>query len=336
MLEVYGLFASEYDYRPVDAKTLPLGEFASEFARKNTKRLLHSYGAIQSLERLLELVHADGFILANDYGPTQATAGDEFEHQRFSLATFVGVNFSLLKAYFGDGRCQNVQPYSEGTSIHSRLLGQKLSYNTGLRFQERFSQAAAEQLHEPVKLARACVQAGRFELAQTHYQQALASQGASWLLLSEFAQFLIFSLRNVKAVKAGVDLAKVALALNPTCSSELWNVLGDGLFEYGRYAEARSAYLKALELNGSDVRARYNLAWVFQQQKNYPAALEIIAEALPLDKMGQYRVRLLQKHTEVVAQQVVRHQQEHVLLINLVSKYGQSRLISEEDSHRPA
>src|SRR5262249_21952747 len=71
LLEVYGFFASEYDYRPVDVQTLPLGEFAWQFGRTKTRRLLPSYGAIQSLERLLELVGEDGFILANDYGQTQ-------------------------------------------------------------------------------------------------------------------------------------------------------------------------------------------------------------------------------------------------------------------------
>ena len=115
------------------------------------------------------------------------------------------------------------------------------------------------------------------------------------------------------------------MSLNPTCSSELWNILGDGLFEYGRYAEARSAYLKALEVNNSDVRARYNLAWVYQREKNFPAALEMIAEALTLDKMGQYRDRLLQKQSEVVAQQVQRHQTEYLLLVNLVSKYAAAK-----------
>jgi tetratricopeptide (TPR) repeat protein len=324
LLEVYGLFASEYDYRPVDPKTLPYGEFALEFGRTKTNKLLHSYGAIQALERLLELVHDDGFILANDYGQTQVTARDEFEHQRFSLATFVGVNFSLLKAYFEDGRrCQYVKPFSEGegVSIYSRLLGHNLSYKTSLRFEERFSHTAATQLQEPTVKARECIRVGRFELASSYYQQALAKQPANWVLLSEVAQFLIFSLRDVKA---GIDLAKVALALNPTCSSELWNVLGDGLFEYGRYPEARSAYQKALEVNSSDVRARYNLAWVHQREKNYAAALAVIAEALALDKTGQYRERLLQKQSEVVAQQVQRHQQEYLLLVNLVSKYAAS------------
>jgi tetratricopeptide (TPR) repeat protein len=171
----------------------------------------------------------------------QVTGKDEFEHQRFSLATFVGVNFRLLKAYFGDGnRCKYLDPSSTSGSIHSRLQGCNLPYHTTLRFQERFSQAAAEHLQEPIGQARECLRVGRFELASTYYQEALARQPGNWVLLSEVAQFLIFSLRDVKT---GIDLAKVALALNPTCSSELWNTLGDGLFEFGRYAEARSAYL---------------------------------------------------------------------------------------------
>ncbi len=46
LLEVYGLFASEYDYRPVDVRTLPYGDFALDYGRRRTKRVLHSYGAI--------------------------------------------------------------------------------------------------------------------------------------------------------------------------------------------------------------------------------------------------------------------------------------------------
>src|SRR5213076_1731349 len=95
--------------------------------------------------------------------------------------------------------------------------------------------------------------------------------------------------------KAGIDMAKVALGLNPTCSAELWNTLGDGLYEFGRIAEARSAYLKALQVNAADVRARYNLAWVYAREKNFPAAVDIIADGLALDKTGEYRERLLQK-----------------------------------------
>src|SRR5947209_8357134 len=103
--------------------------------------------------------------------------------------------------------------------------------------------------------------------------------------------FLTFQLREPRA---GVDLAKLALALNPTCSSDLWNTLGDGLFEWGRFAEARSAYEQALRVNDSDVRARYNLAWVHSALQEYEAALAVLAEALALDKTGEHRERLLQ------------------------------------------
>ena len=146
----------------------------------------------------------------------------------------------------------------------------------------------------------------------------MARQPGNWVLLNEVAQFLIFRLRDVKA---GIDLAKVALSLNPTCSSELWNTLGDGLFEYGRDAEARSAYHKALEVNAADVRARYNLAFVHQREKDYPAALAMIAQGLALDKTGQFGEQLVAKQREVLAHQARRHQTEYLLLVNLVSRF---------------
>ena len=320
LLEVYGLFASEYDYRPVDIAKLPYGKFGADYAKVRTKRFLLSYGAIQSLERLLELIADDGFILINDYGQTMTSREDEFEHQRFSMATFVGVNFPLLKAYFDQpGRGQWIEPHAEVGGIHSRRLCRQRHNEIVVKFWERFSTTAYKHLHEPIQYARACARVGRFELAASYYNQALERQPRNWVLLNEISMFLTFSLRDLKA---GIDMAKMALALNPTCSAELWSTLGDGLFEFGRTEEARSAYLKALEVNESDVRARYNLAWCYAREKNFPDALEVIAEALALDKTGEYRERLMQKLSEVMGQVGWRHQQEYLLLINLVSKYA--------------
>jgi tetratricopeptide (TPR) repeat protein len=337
LLEVYGLFASEYDYRAVDANRLPYGEFAVDYGRRSTRRLLHSYGAIECLERLLRMLAPGGFILVNDYGQTQMTRDDEFEHQRFSLATFVGVNFSLLRAYFGDGkRCEYLEPAGEeGRGIHARLLAPSVDPEVGIRFRERFGEDLYKRLQEPILKARACAKAGRFELAAGFYREALHLQPRNWVLLCEVSQFLTFSMRDPKA---GADMAKVALALNPTCSAELWNALGDALYEFGRTAEARSAYEKALAVNSTDVRARYNLAWVHVREKDYPTALARIAEALALDKTGEYRERLLQKLQEVVGRQALRHQQEFLLLINLVSKYSRDerdRPKEAEEAVRP-
>src|SRR5262249_3748823 len=98
LLPPYGLTAAQYDYRPVDVHTIPYGAFATDLARRYTRRLLHSHGAVRCLERLLDLLHPQGFVLASDYGQTHLDWNGAVEHQRFSQATFIGVNFPLLKA----------------------------------------------------------------------------------------------------------------------------------------------------------------------------------------------------------------------------------------------
>ena len=50
-------------------------------------------------EKLHGMVEDDGFILINDYGQAEVGKDHDFEHQRFSLATFVGVNSLLRKEY---------------------------------------------------------------------------------------------------------------------------------------------------------------------------------------------------------------------------------------------
>ena len=316
---MYGLFASEYDYRMVIPKTRPLGEFALQFARGRTKNLLHSHGAIRSLEKLLPLIHKRGFILINDYGLNMTTSEGDFEHQRFGFSTFVGVNFPQLGAYFQDKPVQWLKPDIDLGGFHSRLLSAEPDCATTLMFRERFGLAAAQHLQEPTEKARQWLQVGRFELAAADYRDAIERQPYNWVLLNEVAMFLIFSLRDIKA---RIDMSKLALAQNPNCSAELWNTLGDGLFEFGRYDEARSAYFKAMRVNEADVRCRFNLAWVYLREHDYPAALAVIAEAFALDKTGQYRDRLLQKQQEVLALMANRHQQEYLRLSNLVSRHS--------------
>ena len=301
--------------------------------------MLHSYGAIGCLEKLLDLVADDGFILVNDYGPTQTTREDHFEHQRFSLATFVGVNFPELEEYFGEptpdgkpARCKVIKPSGDARGIHSRLFSKNPSTETIAEFFKLFSDAAHEKLQEPINNARGCAKAGRFEMASSYYQECcLRLQPRNWVLLNEVAQFLTFQMRDPKA---GANLAKIALSLNPTCSAELWNTLGDALYEWGRTAEARGAYEKALSVNAADVRSRFNLAFVHVREKNFDAALKRIAEAFTLDKTGEYRERLMQKMQEVLQHVAHRHQQEYLLLINLVSRYAKKK--DETEPPQPA
>ena len=110
--------------------------------------------------------------------------------------------------------------------------------------------------------ARANLQHGRIEAALAAYHQALERQPYNWILMNEVAMFLTFTLRSPAA---GIKMAKAAIDLNPNCSSELWNTLGDAWYEVGKIAEAKGAYQRALRINPSDIRGRYNLAWVLNQ-----------------------------------------------------------------------
>jgi hypothetical protein len=220
LLRLYELMSSEYAYLPVEIARVPYSEFVLQhLARTRPSQLLHSYGAIQCLEQLLDLVGDDGFILVNDYGTTQPESGGYHEHQRFSQATFIGVNFAELESYFGDsGRAEWVKPTEERESIHSRLLGRNISSETVSAFQELFNKSSFDRLNEPAERARRFAKAGRLDTALAYYRTVLERQASNWVLMDEVARFLTFALRDCKA---GAEMAKIALSLNPTCSSDL-------------------------------------------------------------------------------------------------------------------
>jgi tetratricopeptide (TPR) repeat protein len=325
-LAVFGLLTLDYDYQPVSLAGIPHGEFAVQFARqKELRSVLHNFGAIQCLECSLGLLRDQGFILMNDYGNTQAVSADEFQHQRFSRATAVGINFPLLTAYFRnlEGPCW-VEPPEPDTAIHARLLARQVAPETTERFQECFGKAARDWREEPFMRARECAKEGSLEAALAAYQQALERQPQNWALLAEVGQFLVSQLQDAGA---GFEMAKAALACNPACSADLWNLLGDCLYFLGRIEESERAYLRALQVNPNDVRARYNLVVVYHQSRRYRLALQRIAEALELDGPGIYRDSLLQKQTEVLAQLSRRQQQEYRRLADLVNpRSGTSHL----------
>ena len=265
----------------------------------------------------MTLLRPGGFILANDYGQTEITREGGFEHQRFSHATFVGINFPLLRAYFEGGvNCIWAEPSEDSGRIHSRLLAMRPGAETLSIFMDRFGKAAHDKMQEPLALARANIQHGRIEAALAAYHQALERQPYNWILMNEVAMFLTFTLRSPAS---GIKMAKAALDLNPNCSSELWNTLGDAWFEVGKVAEAKGAYERALKINPSDIRGRYNMAWVFNVERRYRQALAVIAEALALDETGEYNERLMKKQSEILTRLAMRNQQRMFLQANRVS-----------------
>ena len=324
LLELYGMLVAEYDYLPVDMVGMQYGDFAAEFARKHGGQTLHNFGAVRSLERLLAALHPQGFVLVNDYGFVESKDGGEFEHRRFADASAVGLNFPLLKAFFTEGegmgetvRCQWAEPAEDNGRIISRLLGHELRTAVVKCFSERFSKAAHLICSSRGNWrGRACRRVGLRERLSAYYQ-ALERQPLNWLLMNEIAMFLTFTFRQPAS---GVAMAREALALNRHCSSDLWSTLGDSLFELGRIDDARQAYQRALRIKPTEVRARFNMAWVLVRKGQLKEALVMIAEALALDETGEWGERLLKKQQEVLGRLAQRKQLKYLMLANRVSK----------------
>lgn len=332
LLDLFGLFTSEYDYRPVGADELPHPALVRDTVRGKTGPVLFNHGAIASLEQLLGLLRPRGLVLVNDYGGADgADTGDHFEHQRYGSGSFVGLNFDLLKRYSTsrphppDGADHApvtwAQPEKDSPRIFSRLLGNDLHPDAVAAFRRLFDGTAATEHERPAQAAPALAGQGRYEAAATAYRVALERTPWDWLVILEAANFLTFGLKDARA---GADLARAGLELNPCCSPELWNAYGDALYSQGRIDRARAAYERALLVSADDVQSRYNLAWVFLHKKEHAEALRVIAEALARDWRGVWRDRLLQKQAEVLADLVRRAQQEMQTLMNRVSLYPRS------------
>ncbi|MDB5307993.1 MAG: hypothetical protein JWO38_2195 [Gemmataceae bacterium] len=318
LLEAYDLRAVDYAYRPVDPALVPYGDFAVRRARATgLPGTVVSHGTLDCLERLLGLLRDGGFILINDYGPATETDADEFQHDRYSHATFVGINFPLLRAYFaGERRARWVEPPDEqraGTRAY--LLGHQLGPETVGCFQDRLGKAGRDWLREPEERARQHARQEHFEEALAAYRQALERQPYNWALMEEVAHFLTVDLRDAAA---GAEMARAALACNPSCSANLWNTLGESLLAVGQREEARQAYVRALEVNAADVRARCNLAAVHTKSGQDDLALQRIAEGLALDRAGGFRERLLAHQAEVLDQLRQQHQQRARRLANRI------------------
>jgi tetratricopeptide (TPR) repeat protein len=314
LIDLYHLFSLDFDYRPVALGTLPYAELAVSSLHVENGYLIHNYGVLQCLEGLLGYLRDGGMILINDYGLAKETQTSvDYQHQRFAGSAAIGVNFPLLKAYFaGSERLDWVEPKEDNGHIYTRLLGRRIAPEVIDRFHERFGKESFDWLAQPIELARAHIQEGRYEAGLEAYREALRRQPRNWVLLGEIARFLTLTIQDYAA---GLELSRAALALNPI-SPDIRNTLGDSLFYLGRVDEAHQSFLHALELNPRDVRACYNLIYTFARSGDFAYALRMVAEGLLYDEGGEYRERLLAKQAEILDRLTQRRQQRLRLLAN--------------------
>jgi tetratricopeptide (TPR) repeat protein len=270
--------------------------------------ILVNDGALECLQRLRHLVDRNGFVLVNDYGPTEAGESRDYGgSQRFGRTTAHAINFPVFDALASADWILSVPDQDRERSIHSRLLAAGGLPGTRAAFLDRFSAAAQQHFERPLAEARDHAAAGRKHDALAAFRTAIARSPRDWRVLGEAAEFVGLDLRDFSS---GAELARAAVEINPWYSTWLWNVLGDCLYCLERHGDAHEAYLQAQRINPRDPRTMLNLGYTWVYLGNYDEALRAIATGLAADA-GAYRARLLEKQNGIIAAADLRRSLEY-------------------------
>jgi len=311
----------EFDtaFRPIPDGSVPCWKEALEFGT-GLDKVLVNHGALETLERFLGNMPPEGFVLINDYGPTQREQVQNFcSLQRFGPTVACAINFPLLEWLCEKRKIITTKAVGdERRGIQARLLSRAELPKTRAEFCKAFSQEAHAYYEGPLELARTHANAGRLHEALDAYREAVTRSPRNWYIIGEAAEFLCLQLKNFDA---GLELLRTALGLNPVYSPWLWNVLGDCLYCLERYEDAHEAYLQAARIDPQDVRTNLNLAYTLALFGRLPEALEVIARGLSRDTREAYRARLLEKQRHVLTLMSNRWLREQEQLLRRLNRF---------------
>lgn len=250
--------------------------------------LVYNYGAERCLDSLLPRLDAAGFILVRDYGSTADEPLPAAGAQRFGGATAVPVDFVRLEQWLRARSIEVDRPAREGL-LHTRLLTRGPMPHSRRAFAERFGTQASARC-EPAAQARQWAEQGLFREALDDYRRAIDESPRDWRLLGEAAQLAATSLRDPAS---GLELARIAIRLNPWYSPFLWNVLGDCLAALDRVDEAHESYERSLRLHPEGAETHLRLATSWLRLGDAARSLESVARGLACDVDDMHRHPLL-------------------------------------------
>jgi tetratricopeptide (TPR) repeat protein len=250
--------------------------------------IVHNYGAEHCLDTLLRQLDRTGFVLVRDYGNTADQPRHAVSAQRFGGATAVPIDFVRLERRLRVRSIEVVLPDRESL-MHTRLLTRGPIPHSRQAFAEHFSTPVSARC-DAVAQARQLANQGLFREALHDYRLLLDDAPRDWRVLGEAAQLAATSLRDPAS---GLELARIALGLNPWYSPFLWNVQGDCLAALDRVNEAHESYQQALRLhpNGVDTHVRLARSWL--RMGDASRSLESVASGLACDALDMHRHELI-------------------------------------------
>jgi tetratricopeptide (TPR) repeat protein len=319
LLPILSLFEFDTQFLPVGDDKPPYLEEVLEYGKSEERSLLN-FGAIQCLQKCLTALDENGFVLLNDYGPTEGEqVASHAVTQRFGSSLALGLNFPFLEHHFSNCGKVWVNPGDKERGIHARMICRSDLPCTRDMFLKRFGTESLKFFEGPIEEAARHAAAGRNDQALESYRLALERNPHNWHLIGQAAEFVSLQLRNFEA---GLELIRSALEYNPCYSTWLWNVLGDCLFCLERFADAHEAYLQAYAINSDDVRTNFNLSYTFCNLGRYDESLRAIAHGLATDAQGLYRERLLNKQGQILSLVSAREINERDRLMKRVAAFS--------------
>ena len=251
--------------------------------------VLHSAGALHSLEQTLGVLRKDGFVLYRDYGPATASrANGNHLYQHYGSTTAVGINHFAIDSHLQRSRdgaaplAQVTVPPGEGeAAIKNRFVSAAALPTTRAVFEQAYDPRAFLDLEAAVQFARQEVQRGGE--AMDAYRKALLLARDNWALLGEAGEV---ALRRTRSPDLAHMLLTAALRINPWYNTATWINLGDLFWHTGEHDKAREAYENAVRSNPESHRGYLNLADCWLRRGEYDKAVEAAAQAVARDIDG--------------------------------------------------
>lgn len=256
--------------------------------------VVHSAGALRSVQLLGATLAHDGMLLVRDVALTTAEqAAHPRAHARYGQVAAAAVHMRQLDSWFARGMAplglRSVAPLSDGNRGQAtRLVVRQALPATEAVFEQAFDGTALESAARRLDEALASESpATSLELLR----QAIADEPTDWTLQWEAARVALERLGRADVARAIVEHA---LALNPTYSVELWCLLGDVLHAQGDRPGALRALQQAVALDGRHAQALWGLAWLQAERGRFGEAFELLGRALRWDREGRWRGQVLQ------------------------------------------
>lgn len=298
LLPILSYFQFEAQYRPDQMDKLSFLRELEDF-HSHDHRVTLNDGAIHCLHACLDLLDPSGFVLINDYGPTKLDQIDPLScTQRFGASLATSINFPFLEHYFNQQNCTIITPPGdEGRTIHARLLTHDDLPQTHDRFLNCYGDPNYIQADHIQITAVEHINTGRFDQALECFRNTLERCPEDWQTLGDAAQFLTQQLHKHDQA---LELAQMAVRVNPWSSAFIWNTLGNSLFCLGRYDRAHEAFLQARRVHEQDPQSHLNLSHTYARLGQYRDALTAVARGLEYDRDARFRDYLLKQQQQIL------------------------------------